>query len=73
MLFPLKKLILATIYNLILFVMLITGVQNSNNKIRLNFLIQESVPLPTSFIIGVSFISGSILGFLLPLNSKKEK
>ena len=73
MLFPLKKFILATVYNSLLFVMLIIGVQNSNDKMKLNFLIQESVPLPTSFIIGVSFISGSILGFILPLNSMKRE
>ena len=41
------------------------GIQNSSNKRKVNFIISETVNLPISFIIGISFISGSITGKLL--------
>jgi len=57
-----------------LFLFLIIGIQNSSNKSKVNFLINETVNLPVSFIIGVSFISGSILGNIFCINNlfKKE-
>ena len=42
--------------------MLILGIQNSSNKNKVNFVYDETVLLPVSFIVGISFISGSILG-----------
>ena len=44
------------------------GIQNSSNKSKVNFLINETVKLPISFIVGSSFISGSIIGSLFNLN-----
>ena len=41
------------------------GIQNSSNKKKVNLLINETINLPVSFIIGSSFISGSITGTLL--------
>ena len=41
------------------------GIQNSSNKKKVNLIINETVKLPISFIVGVSFISGSFLGSLL--------
>ena len=40
------------------------GIQNSTNKRKVNLLISETISLPISFIIGVSFISGSITASL---------
>ena len=64
----LKKIIFATTFNSCLFLLLIVGIQNSSNKSKINFLISETVKLPISFIIGVSFIGGSVLGSFLKLN-----
>ena len=64
-----KKLFLIFIFNLSLFTFLIIGIQNSHKKSKVDLLINQTVQLPISFIIGVSFISGSLLGsFLLIKN-----
>ena len=55
-----KKITHLLIFNLSLFLLLMIGIQNSTNKNRVNLLISETINLPISFIIGVSFISGSI-------------
>tara|TARA_Y100001933_G_C18917781_1_gene529657 strand:- start:467 stop:628 length:162 start_codon:yes stop_codon:yes gene_type:complete len=47
------------------------GIQNSLNKSKVNLLIAETVNLPISFIIGSSFISGSLLGGIISVNKKK--
>ncbi len=64
-----KKLIFAFIFNSSLLLMLIVGIQNSGNKNRVNFINNESVKLPVSFIIGLSFITGSISGSILNIKS----
>ena len=64
----LKKIIFATTFNSCLFLLLIIGIQNSSNKSKVNFLINETVKLPISFIIGSSFISGSIIGSFFNIN-----
>ena len=48
------------------------GIQNSSNKSKVNFLINETVNLPISFVIGSSFIGGSIIGSFFNLNSTKK-
>tara|TARA_Y100001933_G_C18753787_1_gene461052 strand:+ start:56 stop:280 length:225 start_codon:yes stop_codon:yes gene_type:complete len=59
------KNILFTIFlNSGLFLMLIIGIQNSTVKKKVNLIFENTVNLPISFIIGVSFISGSISGTL---------
>ena len=68
MVLPFKKLFLNLSFNLSLFLILIIGIQNSSNKSKVNLLIDESIKLPISFIIGTSFISGSIIGSLIPLS-----
>ena len=60
--FFIKKLFFATIFNSCLFVLLFIGIQNSSNKSRIDLLIMETIELPISFVIGSSFILGSILG-----------
>ena len=68
----LKKIIFAITFNSCLFLLLIVGIQNSSNKSKINLLINETVKLPISFIIGVSFISGSVLGSFIKLNLKNK-
>ena len=73
MISPLKKLIISTVFNSTIFIVLIIGIQNSKNKGKVNFLINETVPLPISFIMGTGFIAGSITSnFLSILNYKKD-
>ena len=53
------------LFNLILFVFLFIGIQNSNNKKNVFFLKYESVEVPVSFIAGSSFIFGSLYSNIL--------
>ena len=68
----LKKIFFVVIYNTSLFIILIIGIQNNKNKSNINLLGIKTVNLPISFIIGTSFISGSIMGSLVNLNLKKN-
>tara|TARA_Y100000589_G_C26946875_1_gene544792 strand:+ start:162 stop:326 length:165 start_codon:yes stop_codon:yes gene_type:complete len=54
--------------------MVMIGVQNSEDKTKVNLLINETINLPIGFILGTSFICGSIGGSFLNLinNSKKN-
>ena len=61
----LKKFVFTITFNLSLFLILMIGIQNSSNKKKVNLIVSESVRLPISFIIGVSFIGGSLVGSLL--------
>ena len=61
----LKKFVLSIVFDSSLFILLIIGIQNSENKSKMNFIIDETVNLPISFIIGSSFIAGSITGSLI--------
>ena len=71
--FRLKNLVFSVTYNSCLFLLLIICIQNSSKKSSINLLIDETVNLPISFIIGSSFISGSIIGSLLTLNFDSKK
>ena len=68
----LKKIIFAFTFNSCLFLLLIIGIQNSSNKSKVNFFINETVNLPISFIIGSSFIGGSIIGSFFNINLTKN-
>ena len=68
-----KKLFFAITFNTCLFLTLIVGIQNNSNKSKVNLLYNETVNLPVSFIVGTSFIIGSILGSLTSLNSDHKK
>ena len=72
MLILIKKVLFTITLNAGLFLLLVIGIQNSSNKIKLNVLIGETVNLPISFIIGMSFISGSISGSLLSIDLKSN-
>ena len=49
------------------------GIQNSSTKIKVDLFKTETIALPISFIVGVSFISGSITGSFLPIFFKNKK
>ena len=66
-----KRIITQIIFNSSLFLMLFVGVQNSTIKSKVNLIIDETVHLPLGFIVGVSFISGSISGNFISINLKQ--
>ncbi len=62
------------LFNSILFIFLFLGIQNSINKQKVFFLNYESVEVPVSFIVGSSFILGSLYSnLLISLISTKNK
>ena len=69
--FLIKKLFFNAIFNSCLFFLLFIGIQNSSNKSKVNFLIEETIELPISFIVGSSFVIGSVLGSII-VNLDKE-
>ncbi len=72
MLFQFRKLVYTLILNLAFFLILMTAIQNSSNKRKVNFLVSETIRLPISFIVGISFIGGSIAGSFLEIKSSKK-
>ena len=70
--FLIKKLLFTTIFNSCLFLILFIGIQNSSNKLKVDLLIEETIELPLSFIVGSSFILGSILGSFIVINTHNE-
>jgi len=70
--FFIRKLTLAVIFNSCLFLILFIGIQNSSNKSKVDLLIDETIELPISFIVGSSFIIGSIFGSVIFLNINDE-
>ena len=69
----LKKIFYSILLNSSLLFLLIIGIQNSSKKSKVNLLISESINLPISFVIGSSFIIGSITGSALSMNIKKKQ
>ena len=70
--FLIKKFTLSVIFNSCLFIVLFIGIQNSSNKSKVDFLFDETIELPISFIVGSSFILGSIFGSFLVLGMNNE-
>ena len=68
-----KKALFSVTFNLSLFLILIIGMQNSSNFRKINFIVNDTVNLPISFIVGMSFISGSLVGSLLSISYKNIK
>ena len=68
----LKKIIHSLTFNTCLFFLLLIGIQNSSNKTKVNFLINETVKLPISFIIGTNFICGSLIGSFLSIKLRNN-
>ena len=71
--FPLKKLFFAFTFNFSLFLILMIGIQNSYSQKKVNLIISETIKLPVSFVLGLSFISGSITGSILNFNLSRNK
>ena len=66
-----KKLFFILIFNSCLFNILFIGIQNSSNKSKVDLLIRDSIELPISFIVGSSFILGSVLGSFIVFNKNE--
>ena len=73
MLFILKNLFYPVTLNFFLFLILMIGIQNSSSRKKVNLIINETVSLPISFIVGISFISGSLTGAILKINLNDKK
>ena len=73
MLYQVRKLLFISTFNLSLFLLLMVGIQNSSTKKKVNLILGETITLPISFIVGVSFISGSLTGSLIKINLYNEK
>ena len=67
-----KRLLYSVIFNSCLFALLFIGIQNSSKKSKVDLLIGESIQLPISFIVGSSFILGSILGNFIIFDINNE-
>ena len=65
-----RKFLYSSIFNSCLFALLFIGIQNSSNKSKVDLLISESIELPISFIVGSSFILGSIFGNFFVFNNE---
>ena len=67
-----KKLLFTAIFNSCLFLILFIGIQNSSNKTKVDLLINKTIELPISFIVGSSFILGSIFGSFFMVSNNNE-
>ena len=67
MIILLKKVLYTITLNSALFFLLIVGIQNSSDRTKVKLIIGETVSLPISFIMGISFIAGSVSSNLLPI------
>ena len=70
--FLVKKLFFIFTFNCSLFLILMIGLQNSSNKKEVNLIVNKTINLPIGFIVGVSFLSGSITGSLITTNFKSK-
>ena len=68
-----KKLFFNAALNITLFLLLMLGIQNSNKSHNINLILSETIKLPTGFIVGISFISGSITASLMNINFNIKK
>tara|TARA_Y100000589_G_C26963233_1_gene551499 strand:- start:245 stop:469 length:225 start_codon:yes stop_codon:yes gene_type:complete len=73
MLFVFTKTVKTILVNGLLLVALIISIQNSNHKSKVNLYFIETIELPISFIVGVTFISGSFIGSFFPFNLIRKK
>jgi len=67
-----KKLFHSVIFNSCLFAILFIGIQNSSSKSKVDILINKTIELPISFVVGTSFILGSIFGSFIEFNVNNE-
>ena len=69
----LKPKLINLLLNFFLFLFLMISIQNSSLKNKVKFFNYQTVRLPLSFILGSSFIFGSIIGGLIPRNFENSK
>ena len=67
-----RKLLFTAIFNSCLFLILFIGIQNSSNKSKVNLFIDETIELPISFLVGSSFIIGSVLGSFIVFKKNND-
>ena len=67
-----KKLFFTAIFNSCLFLLLFIGIQNSSKNSKVDLLIDETIELPISFIVGSSFIIGSVFGSVISYKKNNE-
>ena len=67
-----KKISLIVLFNSFIFIIMLISIQNSNYKSKLNLIFFETINLPLSFIIGSSFILGSLTG-TIAISNRREK
>ena len=70
---PLKKLIFSIFFNSSLLLVLIVGIQNSAEKSKIFLFKRETINMPISFIVGASFISGSLAASFFSLFNLEKK
>ena len=70
--FLIKKLFFLFTFNIALFLVLMIGLQNSSNKKEVDLIFNDTVNLPIGFIVGISFLSGSITGSLLSIELRSK-
>ena len=70
--FLIKKLFFIFTFNIALFLVLMIGLQNNSNKKEVNLIFNDTVNLPIGFIVGISFLSGSITGSLISISSRNK-
>ena len=69
-----RKLFFILALNFSMFLLIMIATQNSLEKRKVNFILGETISLPTGFIMGISFISGSITSSIFTFKShNKEK
>ena len=73
MILLIKNLLFTITFNSALFFILLIGIQNSSNEGKVKFIVRDTVNLPISFILGMSFISGSVSGNILVMSLSKKK
>ena len=69
----LKNIFFNTAFNVTLFLLLMIGIQNSSKSYKINLILVETIKLPIGFIVGISFISGSITGSFMNLDINIKK
>ena len=59
--------------SLLLILFLCLGSQNLDKRYKINLIFNETVELPSGFIVGISFTLGYLIGGLIStLNTKEE-
>ena len=67
-----RKLFFIFALNFSMFLLIMIATQNSLEKRKVNFMLGETISLPVGFIMGVSFLSGSITSGILTFKSHNK-